>query len=91
MRPTMIHSAGGAGSPSRPELNHEVQATRANGVATQVRSESEPHLQTETSRLWLWFVAAFVLQLAAWTAWFVIAAQNKVQEVPLATAPARPR
>jgi hypothetical protein len=38
------------------------------------------------SRLWLWFVAAFLLQFAAWTTWFVIAAQNKVQEVPLAGA-----
>lgn len=38
------------------------------------------------SRLWLWFVAAFVVQVAAWTAWFMIAAQHKVQEVPLATA-----
>jgi hypothetical protein len=36
--------------------------------------------------LWLWFVAAFVIQAAAWTAWFMIAAQNKVQEVPLAIA-----
>ncbi len=35
------------------------------------------------SRLWLWFVAAFALQAAAWTAWFVIASKNKVQEVPL--------
>jgi hypothetical protein len=35
------------------------------------------------SRLWLWFVAAFVLQIAAWTAWFAIASHNKVQEVPL--------
>jgi hypothetical protein len=44
----------------------------------------------QSSRLWLWFVAAFVLQLAAWTAWFVIASQHKVQEVPLsAAAPAR--
>jgi hypothetical protein len=34
--------------------------------------------------LWLWFVAAFVIQAAAWTAWFVIASHNKVQEVPLA-------
>ena len=38
------------------------------------------------SRLWLWFVAAFLLQFAAWTAWFVIASQHKVQEVPLAGA-----
>ena len=38
------------------------------------------------SRLWLWFVAAFVIQAAAWTAWFTIASQHKVQEVPLAEA-----
>lgn len=35
------------------------------------------------SRLWLFFVAAFVLQLGAWAAWFIIAKQNPVQEVPL--------
>ena len=29
---------------------------------------------------------AFVLQLGAWTAWFVIASRHKVAEVPLATA-----
>jgi hypothetical protein len=38
------------------------------------------------SRLWLWFMAAFALQAAAWTAWFVVAAHNKIQEVPLAAA-----
>ena len=42
-----------------------------------------------TSRLWLWFVAAFALQLGAWIAWFAIASQHKVAEVPLATAPGR--
>lgn len=42
------------------------------------------------SRLWWWFLAAFLLQLAAWTAWFVIAAKHQVAEVPLTTsAPAR--
>jgi len=40
----------------------------------------------KSSKLWLWFVAAFLVQAAAWTAWFVIASQHKVQEVPLATA-----
>ena len=35
------------------------------------------------SKLWLFFVAAFALQLAAWTAWFVIASRHPVQEVPL--------
>ena len=43
------------------------------------------------SRLWLWFVAAFLLQLGVWTAWIVIASHNKVQEVPLATAGAAAR
>jgi len=38
------------------------------------------------SRLWLWFVAAFLLQISAWTAWVVIASQHPVKEVPLATA-----
>ena len=37
------------------------------------------------SRLWLWVVAAFALQAAAWTAWFIVASHFKVQEVPLAT------
>ena len=41
------------------------------------------------SRLWLVFVAAFALQLAAWTAWFLVAARHPVAEVPLATAPHR--
>jgi hypothetical protein len=37
------------------------------------------------SRLWLWIVVAFVIQAAAWTAWFMIASENRVAEVPLAT------
>jgi hypothetical protein len=41
------------------------------------------------SWLWLWFVAAFALQAAAWTAWFVIAGRHRVQEVPLVTREAR--
>lgn len=38
------------------------------------------------SKLWLCFVGAFALQLAAWTAWFVVASHHKVAEVPLANA-----
>lgn len=38
------------------------------------------------SRLWMWFVAAFMLQAAAWTTWFVIASHHRVAEVPLTTA-----
>lgn len=37
------------------------------------------------SRLWLWVVAACALQVAAWTAWLVIASQHQVHEVPLET------
>lgn len=36
------------------------------------------------SRLWLFFVALIALQLAAWTAWFIIAGRHPVEEVPLA-------
>jgi hypothetical protein len=41
--------------------------------------------RSRPSRLWLWIVAAFVIQAAAWTAWFMIASRNRVAEVPLAT------
>ncbi|MCF7687169.1 MAG: hypothetical protein K9M98_10450 [Cephaloticoccus sp.] len=40
---------------------------------------------TKKSRLWLWIVAAFALQLAVWTLWLVLASKNKVEEVPLVT------
>lgn len=43
--------------------------------------------RTKRSRLWLWFVAAFVVQAAMWGAWLAIAARNPVQSVPLATQP----
>ncbi|HWA88087.1 MAG TPA: hypothetical protein VG710_17795 [Opitutus sp.] len=44
---------------------------------------------TSPSRLWLWVAAAFVLQLAVWAAWFIIAAHHPVQEVPRAPAAGR--
>jgi hypothetical protein len=43
------------------------------------------------SRLWLWFVAAFVVQCAAWTTWFLIAAHHPVAEVPIEKAVGRRR
>ena len=43
----------------------------------------------QRSYVWLVFVAVFALQLAAWTAWFVVAARHEVADVPLATAPHR--
>lgn len=36
------------------------------------------------SRLWIWFVAAFALQLIAWAVWLTIASQHRVQEIPVA-------
>ena len=41
------------------------------------------------SRVWLWFVAAFLLQAFVWIAWLVIASHHKIEEVPLATKLAR--
>ena len=35
------------------------------------------------SRLWLWVLAAFSVQLAAWIAWFILASHHQVAEVPL--------
>ena len=43
-------------------------------------------LHQRRSRLWLWFVALFALQAAAWTRWFVIASHHPVREVPLKEA-----
>ena len=49
------------------------------GSATPATSEPK------TSRLWLWFVAAFMIQAAAWVVWFTIAAKHRIEEVPLTT------
>lgn len=38
------------------------------------------------SKLWLWFVAVFAVQLAVWTAWIILASHHRVAEVPLAQA-----
>lgn len=35
------------------------------------------------SRVWLWIVAAFVLQGLVWVVWINLARQHPVQEVPL--------
>lgn len=37
------------------------------------------------SRLWVWFVAAGLLQAAVWSVWIILASQHRVKEVPLAT------
>jgi hypothetical protein len=54
-----------------------------------MKTHSPTVTAARSSRLWLWFVAAFLLQLGAWTAWFTIAARHQVQEIPLATRIAR--
>lgn len=43
-----------------------------------------------SSRLWWWVGAAFAVQIAVWAAWLVFASHHRVEEVPVATAPARP-
>jgi hypothetical protein len=35
-------------------------------------------------RIWWWIVAATVLHIGAWAAWFVLAAHHPVADVPLA-------
>ncbi|MFI5357729.1 MAG: hypothetical protein ACHQ4G_10380 [Opitutales bacterium] len=42
-----------------------------------------------SSKVWLWFWAACLLQVVAWIALLVITSHHPVEEVPLATAPAR--
>ena len=42
-------------------------------------------IERPASKLWFFVLAAFALQITAWTAWFVVAAHHKVAEVPLAT------
>lgn len=48
-------------------------------------SEAETVPPPKPSRVWWWIVAVLLLQAAAWIAWFIIAAQHRVAEVPLAT------
>ena len=56
----------------------------ASACATPGRAPNAPPHGPTRSRLWWWVVAAFAVQLAAWVAWFAIASQHKVEEVPLA-------
>jgi hypothetical protein len=47
--------------------------------------------RTKKSKLWFWFIAAFLVQAAMWTTWLVIASHHRVEEVPLAPShPAKP-
>jgi hypothetical protein len=51
--------------------------------AARVLAEVRP---APRSRAWLWLVALMLLQVVAWTAWFLIAARHHVAEVPLQKA-----
>jgi hypothetical protein len=67
--------------------NHRAQESADGPPARSAESDIGTSVTNalKPSRLWLWFVAAFVVQFAAWTAWFVIAAHHQVEDVPLAT------
>ena len=43
-------------------------------------------IENPKSKIWLWVVAACVLQVAVWFAWITIASRHRVAEVPLAPA-----
>jgi len=47
---------------------------------TSTTTEAAP---ARPSRLWLWVVAAFAIQIAVWTGWFILASKHPVAEVPL--------
>lgn len=55
----------------------ELLSTAATSISRDSPTKARP------SRLWLWFVAAFVVQAMVWAAWFTIAAHNRVESVPL--------
>ena len=64
-------------------------ATDSGRDASPRHPQNAPDIAPAQSRLWLWFVFAFALQIAVWTAWFILAAHHPVEEVPLTPAPSR--
>jgi len=57
-----------------------------NAAKANMTGTTTMNIKPRTS-LWFWVGLAFGLMLAAWTALFIIAAHNKVEEVPLQTQP----
>jgi len=53
------------------------------------KNKKMAHAKKRDSRVWVWFVALMVVQLAAWTGWFMIASNHPVEEVPLVGVPLR--
>ncbi len=41
------------------------------------------------SRIWVWVVVAFAVQIALWTSWLMFASHHRVQEIQLETGPRR--
>jgi hypothetical protein len=75
-------------NPSSLPANADIAGVADSGDHLLKPTPGSPTLGTigaKPSRLWLWFVAAFLIQAVAWTALFRIASQNRVEEVPLAT------
>jgi hypothetical protein len=62
-----------------------IDESRTRRSGTEAKTPAPP----VRSRLWIWFVVAFAVQLAVWIGLFVIAAHHPVEEVPLATPSAR--
>ncbi|HVU32788.1 MAG TPA: hypothetical protein VHE61_05100 [Opitutaceae bacterium] len=48
-------------------------------------ASSLPSGRRAARSFWVWVVVACGLQLAGWVAWFIVTADQPVQEVPLAT------
>lgn len=85
-----ITSEGRVGSPSRPEADHSRNPQENDLAKLKGGSESRPYLRTrKPSRLWLWFVAAFIVQAIVWAAWLTLAARHPVEEVPVVPAQGR--
>ena len=64
-------------------LSEEIPAAPA------LAQECAGGVPAKPSRLWLWFVAAFLIQAAAWIVWFMIASQHRIEEVPLVSGDKR--
>lgn len=60
--------------------HHQLSSLRVATASAVPASGGKP---PRRSYLWLWFVAAFLIQAGAWTTWFIIAGKHRVEEVPL--------
>jgi hypothetical protein len=88
-RPTREFSCGSGFTPDSGNLDcdqhtrHVGQVSDLPPIPTAAEGRSKTCPTSKPSRLWLWIVAAFVLQGLAWAAWFTIASLHPVEEVPV--------